>query len=255
MFAQPARGSGLDVTDGRSGAGPPRGSHLTGGGFGGGGGAPRAVLDVAQTPSSLSSERVAASTVLVVDVLRASTTIITAIANGCAGIRPVADPDAARRSAREPGWETALVAGERDGEPPDGFDLGNSPLEFDGNRVRDRIVIFTTTNGTRALLAARHAARIGIASLINLSAASAWAAAHPGDIIALCAGNNSYAGQRRHCRPARGGSIRGISRESAKWSSACPSGAPHGSSAGSRFVHARPSSRSSRRPWCSAPRA
>src|SRR5204863_58378 len=82
-------------------------------------------VDVAVTPDGLDRAAVPTSTVLVVDVLRASTCIVTAPANGCAAIVPVATPEEAR--ARLAGLPEALVAGERRGEPLQGFDLGNSP--------------------------------------------------------------------------------------------------------------------------------
>ena len=103
--------------------------------------------------------QLAGVTVLVIDVLRASTTIVT-----------------------------ALAAGERRGEPLAGFDLGNSPLECGPERVGGRTVFFTTSNGTRALLAARGAAAVGVAALVNAGAAAAWAAAEGRDVVVLCAG-------------------------------------------------------------------
>src|SRR5439155_743156 len=89
--------------------------------------------------------------------LRASTTMITAFAHGCASITPVADPAEARRLAAAQGADVALAAGERRGEPVPGLDLGNSPVEFAIERVRGRAVYFTTSNGTRALRRGRHA--------------------------------------------------------------------------------------------------
>src|SRR5213076_2891965 len=80
--------------------------------------------------------------------------MITALAHGCLSITPVADPAEARRLAAAEGPDGALAAGERRGEPVPGFDLGNSPVEFALERVRGRAVYFTTSNGTRALLAA-----------------------------------------------------------------------------------------------------
>lgn len=128
------------------------------------------------------------STVLVVDVLRASTTMIAALANGCAAIRPVAGASEARRLARAHGANGALVAGERRGEPLAGFHLGNSPLEFTRARVGGKTVFFTTSNGTRALLAAREAAAVGVAAFVNLTAAAAWSVGEARDVIVLCAG-------------------------------------------------------------------
>src|SRR2546429_5876903 len=85
--------------------------------------------------------------------------MITALAHGCASITPVADPAEARRLAAAAGADAALAAGERRGEPIPGLDLGNSPVEFAMERVRGRAVYLTTSNGTRALLAARQADR------------------------------------------------------------------------------------------------
>ena len=144
-------------------------------------------LDVALTPDRLDRAGLPASTVLVVDVLRASTTMITALGNGCAGIVPVADAADALARARAIG-ATALVAGERRGRTIEGFDLGNSPLEVTRERVGGRTLVFTTSNGTRALLAARLAPAVGVAGLVNLSAAVSWALGEGRPVTVLCAG-------------------------------------------------------------------
>jgi 2-phosphosulfolactate phosphatase len=143
-------------------------------------------VDVAATPDGLDGAAVAGSRVLVIDVLRAATCIVTALANGCAGIVPVATPEEARlRLAAQP---DVLVAGERRGEPLEGFDLGNSPMEFTRERVGGRVVIMTTSNGTRALLSARGAIAIGVAAFVNLGAAAAWALDGRRDVLLLCSG-------------------------------------------------------------------
>jgi 2-phosphosulfolactate phosphatase len=145
-------------------------------------------IDVVPTAEAAVTADLARATVLVVDVLRASTTIIAALRNGCAAVVPVGDADEARRRAAAFPPGEALLAGERKGEPIPGFDLGNSPLEVGPERVKGKTLIVTTSNGTRALLAARTAARVGVAALVNLSAAVAWALAADGDITVLCAG-------------------------------------------------------------------
>ena len=145
-------------------------------------------LDVVLAADAAVPGQLDGTTVLVVDVLRASTTMIAALANGCAGITPVADASEARRLAQAHGATGALVAGERRGEPLAGFDFGNSPLEFTRARVGGKTVFFTTSNGTRALIAARAAEAIGIAALVNLSAAAGWAAGEGRDVVVLCAG-------------------------------------------------------------------
>jgi 2-phosphosulfolactate phosphatase len=143
-------------------------------------------IDVAATPDGLEPAAVAESTVLVIDVLRASTCIVTALGNGCAAIVPVASPEEARRRAAT--LERALIAGERRGEPLEGFDLGNSPLEFTRGRVGGRTIVMTTSNGTRALVAARGAASVGVAAFVNHGAAAAWAQGRGRDVLLLCAG-------------------------------------------------------------------
>ncbi len=144
-------------------------------------------IDVAITPAALGSLALAGASALVIDVLRASTSIITALANGCAGVVPVAEPDEAiRRAAAQPG---SLVAGERKGDPLKGFHLGNSPLEFTRERVGGRTVFLTTTNGTGALLAVRSAAAIGVAAFVNAGAAASWALAAGRGLVIACAGD------------------------------------------------------------------
>ena len=128
-------------------------------------------------------------TALVIDVLRASTTIITAFAHGCREIVPVGDPADARRRAGAGPADGVLTAGERGGEPIPGFDLGNSPVEFSAARLKGKTVFLTTSNGTRTLLAARTARAIGVAALVNVTAAAAWAAGGGRDVTVLCSGS------------------------------------------------------------------
>ena len=97
--------------------------------------------------------------VLVVDVLRATTTLQRALEHGAAGVLPVADLEAAHRVAGELGREQVILCGERDGVAQPGFDRGNSPLEMSGALVKGKPVVLTTTNGTTALDAALRATR------------------------------------------------------------------------------------------------
>ncbi len=155
-------------------------------------------VDVVLTADAVAPGRLGGATVLIVDVLRASTTMIAALSNGCAGIIPVADAAEARRRASAPDVNGALLAGERRGERIPGFDLGNSPLEVAPTRVGGKIVVLTTSNGTRALLAARDAHAIGVAAFVNLSAAARWAADGGRDVVVVCAGERGRRSPEDH---------------------------------------------------------
>jgi len=144
-------------------------------------------LDVALLPARVDRDALTASTALVIDVLRASTTMIAALGNGCAGVVPVGEPAEAQLRARALG-AGALTAGERKGLMIEGFDLGNSPLEMTAERVGGKTLVFTTSNGTQALLVSRAAAAVGVAALVNLSAAAAWAHGGGRDVTVVCAG-------------------------------------------------------------------
>ena len=129
-----------------------------------------------------------------IDVLRASTTIITALANGAARVRPVADVAEARTLAAALGPDT-LLGGERGGVRIDGFDLGNSPAEYARDRVAGRSIVITTTNGTAALAACRGAREILVGALVNRSAVAAAVrrlatAAGVADVHLVCAGTD-----------------------------------------------------------------
>jgi 2-phosphosulfolactate phosphatase len=145
-------------------------------------------LHVALSPPEFGSLELAGRSAVVVDVLRATTTVVAAFEAGCRRIVPAADADAARRLVAGLRAGEGLLAGERNGEMIPGFDLGNSPLEYVADRVSGRTIVLTTTNGTRAMLAAGAAARATVAALTNLEAAARWCVASGRDVTVLCAG-------------------------------------------------------------------
>ncbi|MCE9629823.1 MAG: 2-phosphosulfolactate phosphatase [Planctomycetia bacterium] len=106
---------------------------------------------------------------VVIDVLRASTTIATALAHGAAAVRPVADLAEARALAATLAAGT-LLGGERGGVRIEGFDLGNSPREYTPDRVAGKTIVITTTNGTAALEACRDARVILVGAIVNRTA-------------------------------------------------------------------------------------
>src|SRR5438105_4145383 len=125
---------------------------------------------VALFPQAIPHERLAGSVAVVIDVLRASTTIVHALAGGCTDVRPVAELDEARALAGGMRAGRVLLAGERDGAPVPGFDLGNSPAALSPQVCRDSTLVLTTTNGTRTLLGAAAAERVLVAGFVNFSA-------------------------------------------------------------------------------------
>ena len=107
----------------------------------------------------------------VIDVIRATSTIVAALANGAVGVTPVASvAEAEQIKARH---SETLLAGERHGQMLPGFDLGNSPRDVTAEQVGGRSLILTTTNGTQALSACRGARAVVTASLLNLAATAA----------------------------------------------------------------------------------
>jgi 2-phosphosulfolactate phosphatase len=132
----------------------------------------------------------------VIDVLRASTTIITALAHGAAGVRPVLTIEQARELAARSGAGPAmLLGGERGGLRIDGFDLGNSPLEYAPARVAGRRIVITTTNGTAALDVCGAAAEVLIGAIVNRTAVASRARERArsqgaADIHLVCAGTD-----------------------------------------------------------------
>jgi len=127
-------------------------------------------------------------TAVVIDVIRATSTIVEALANGARAIYPTVSTEEAIRLANSLGREDTLLCGERKGLKVEGFDLGNSPLEFSGDRVGDRRLVMTTTNGTRAFAAAQNAELVLVAAFLNLGAVVGRVAVLGGDLAIICAG-------------------------------------------------------------------
>lgn len=126
------------------------------------------MLDVVWVPAELRTRRVAGAPTVVIDVVRATTSMTTALAAGAARVIPVATVAEARARAAEVGG--SLLCGERRGLPPEGFDLGNSPGSYTAERVSGRTLVFTTTNGTRAITAAAAACPLALACFRNAGA-------------------------------------------------------------------------------------
>ncbi|MDA1052224.1 MAG: 2-phosphosulfolactate phosphatase [Planctomycetota bacterium] len=126
--------------------------------------------------------------VVVIDVLRATTTIVYALAAGAHCVVPCVDVDEARQMRKEFGDE-ARLGGERGGKRIDGFDFGNSPIEYTEATIKDKTLIFTTTNGTQAMKTAARARRVLLAAFVNLSAVCDQLALEE-SVEIVCAGTN-----------------------------------------------------------------
>ena len=133
-------------------------------------------------------------TVVLVDILRATTTIVTAIGNGAEAIVPVETLE----EARELKMEGYLVASERDGIQADFADFGNSAFSFTRDVIEGKTLVYCTTNGTKALHIASGAGAAGmrgagagpvvIGAFINLSAVTDWLASRQQNVVVLCSG-------------------------------------------------------------------
>jgi 2-phosphosulfolactate phosphatase len=143
------------------------------------------------TPLGVTSADIAGKPVIVVDILRATTTIVTALANGAKAVIPAAAADEAVRMAQSLQRGSVLLAGERRFEPISGFDLGNSPREMTADVVAGKTLVMSTTNGTPAIQAAEAGSPVLVGAALNFSAVVARAlplAEKHGEISILCAG-------------------------------------------------------------------
>lgn len=127
---------------------------------------------------------------VVMDVLRATSTIIQSLAAGAECVVPCGEIEEARKIAAALPAGTAILGGERQGLKIPAFDLGNSPAEYTSSRVGGKRVIFTTTNGTRALILAKEARRVLIGALTNLSAVVNVLNSETGPVHLVCAGTD-----------------------------------------------------------------
>ncbi len=143
-------------------------------------------LKVFPTWQMVEKNELRGSYAVVIDVLRATNTIITALANGAKEIIPVPEIEIAWEMKKEnPSY---LLGGERGAQKISGFDLGNSPLEYSPEVVFNRGIIFTTSNGSRALNSSSKADMVCVASLANSKALAKFLANSLKNLTIVCAG-------------------------------------------------------------------
>jgi 2-phosphosulfolactate phosphatase len=142
-------------------------------------------IDVCLTPALLNLYDIADSIVVVIDVLRATSSIVYGLDNGASAIIPVAQVEDCLTYA-DKGY---LLAAERNGEVVEGYDFGNSPFSYTAEKVGGKTVVLTTTNGTKALHMARERAhQVVIGSFLNLKALCNWLRSQDKNVLLLCAG-------------------------------------------------------------------
>lgn len=147
------------------------------------------LFEVVYTPQAilrLNERDLSQHLAVVIDVFRATSTIATGLAHGATSFFPIATVEEGLALKQQ--TPDALLAGERKGEPPAGFDLGNSPVEFTAERIGGRRILHTTTNGTQALVAVRGAQTVITAAWLNLAAAVDFIRAANQPTLLLCAG-------------------------------------------------------------------
>jgi 2-phosphosulfolactate phosphatase len=143
-------------------------------------------LQVCLTPALLPLYTIENFVVVVIDIFRATTSICYGIENGAKAIIPVSQVEecAVYRDVQS----DYLLAAERDGEVVPGFDFGNSPFSYTADKVADKTIVLTTTNGTHALHLSRNAKKIVIGSFLNLTSVCNWLKQQNENILLVCSG-------------------------------------------------------------------
>jgi 2-phosphosulfolactate phosphatase len=147
--------------------------------------------EVFLTYASLSDEDIRNRTVVVIDVLRACSTIVTALDRGARAVLPVADMAQAGKIAGNLDPDVYRLGGERDGDKIDGYHLGNSPREYTQEVVESRDVILNTTNGTQALTRATSAKHLVAACFLNAQRVVDFVRAVDDEVTIVCAGRQN----------------------------------------------------------------
>src|SRR5690554_1010654 len=141
-------------------------------------------VEVCYTPGEYAYYKGRFEIVVVIDVLRATTAICSAINNGVKSVIPVSTIDEAK-AYQAKGY---LVGAERQGEVVEGFDFGNSPYSYMKPELKGKDIVLSTTNGTRAINIAKEAETVVIGSLSNLDVLTNWLIQQDKNVLCLCSG-------------------------------------------------------------------
>ncbi len=145
-------------------------------------------IDVIATAQQVTDELVLGKIVVVIDVLRATSVIVTALNNGADAVIPILKPDDAFELKDSLKTEV-ILGGERHAEPIKGFDYGNSPLSYSTDVISGKTLVLTTTNGTLAIRNAEKANQVAIGSFLNGKAIADYLSDKK-DVVLICSGNN-----------------------------------------------------------------
>ena len=148
-------------------------------------------IEVFLTPATVEDEDVRRRTAVMVDVLRSSSTITSALNARARAVIPVADTEEGGRIASNMDPSTYILGGERHGTKIEGYHLGNSPVEYTEECVAGKTVVFNTSNGTRALAKAKTAERLVVGSFLNARRVAEFVRAAGEDAVFICAGHEN----------------------------------------------------------------
>ena len=141
-------------------------------------------LDICLSPQLYNLHKLQNQIVVVIDVIRASTSICVALNNGVTAIAPIASINDAK-AFKSKGY---ITAGERESKQLEGFDLGNSPFDFEHTKLQSHKLAMTTTNGTQAINVAKNSDEVIIGTFINAKAVLNYLLATDKNVLLLCAG-------------------------------------------------------------------
>lgn len=145
-------------------------------------------LSVYAIPDNVADKELKDKTVVIIDLFRATSTMLAALANGCKEIVPSGEIEEVINMSKNYEKDSYLLCGERNTQAIEGFHLSNSPLEYTADKVSGKTLLMTTTNGTQAFKRVADAAEVLICSLTNVDAVAEYIADHQNDVIFVCAG-------------------------------------------------------------------
>lgn len=148
-------------------------------------------IEVHYSPSEVDELQLKDKNVVVIDVLRSCTTVATALQNGAKEIIPLNNIENAVKISGNLVGEVILRGGERNGRMIEGFDLGNSPQEYNEKVVKGKSIIYLTSNGTVAMVKGKFAKNLVIASFVNLSTVLKFLLTLTDNLIFICAGKDN----------------------------------------------------------------